>query len=107
MATGLVIHVVSGKDKHTEVLTDEHIRIGSRDDCDLRLRLSSLPRNSAAEGVVLELARSNGYYRVIGFDESLGLTRNGAPIETNAEIQDGDEVAIQDSGLSLQFFPIR
>jgi len=107
MATGLVIHIASGKDKHTEVLTDEHIRIGSRDDCDLRLRLSSLPRTSAADGVVLELARSNGYYRVIGFDESLGLTRNGAPIETNAEIQDGDEVAIQDSDLSLQFFPIR
>ena len=32
MATGLVIHIASGKDKHTEVLTDEHIRIGSRDD---------------------------------------------------------------------------
>ena len=92
MATGLVIHIASGKDKHTEVLTDEHIRIGSRDDCDVRLRLSSLPRNGTADGVVLELARSNGYYRVIGFDESLNLTRNGSPLEANDEIQDGDEV---------------
>lgn len=107
MATGLVIHIASGKDKHTEVLTDEHIRIGSRDDCDLRLRLSSLPKHSAADGVVLELARSNGYYRVIGFDESLALTRNGSPLETNDEIKDGDEVAIQASDLTLQFFPIR
>jgi S1-C subfamily serine protease len=107
MATGLVIHIASGKDKHTEVLTDEHIRIGSRDDCDLRLRLSSLPKNTAADGVVLELARSNGYYRVIGFDESLDLTRNGSPLETNDEIKDGDEVAIQASDLTLQFFPIR
>src|ERR1700730_4851408 len=107
MATGLVIHISSGKDKHTEVLTDEHIRIGSRDDCDVRLRLSSLPKSTAADGVVLELARSNGFYRVIGFDESLSLTRNGSPLETNAEIQDGDEVAIQESDLALQFFPIR
>src|SRR3984893_18486992 len=107
MATGLVIHISSGKDKHTEVLTDEHIRIGSRDDCDVRLRLSSLPKSTAADGVVLELARSNGFYRVIGFDESLSLTRNGSPLETNAEIQDGDEVAIQESDLTLQFFPIR
>src|SRR6266550_2364963 len=107
MATGLVIHVVSGKDKHTEVLTDEHIRIGSRDDCDLRLRLSALPRNTAQDGVVLELARSNGYYQVVGFDESLKLTRNGDPLLTNAEIQDGDEVAITETGLTLQFFPIR
>jgi S1-C subfamily serine protease len=107
MATGLVIHVATGKDKRTEVLTDEHIRIGSRDDCDLRLRLSSLPRNTTADGVILELARSNGSYRVIGFDESLPFTRNGNPLETDATIQDGDEVAIQGSALTLQFFPIR
>lgn len=107
MATGLVIHIASGKDKHTEVLTDEHIRIGSSDDCDLRLRLSSLPKSSAPDGIVLELARSNGSYRVIGFDESLLLTRNGGPLETNAEIHDGDEVGLQGSDLTLQFFPIR
>src|SRR6185295_10224833 len=108
MATGLVIHIVSGEDKHTEVLTDEHIRIGSRDDCDLRLRLSSLPKATIpGDGIVLELARSNGYYRVIDFDQAMGLTRNGVLLETNAEIQDGDEVAIQDSDLTLQFFPIR
>jgi hypothetical protein len=107
MATGLVIHIASGKDKHTEVLTDEHIRIGNRDDCDLRLRPSLLPRNAAGDGILLELARSNGSYRVIGFDESLSLTRNGGPLETNAEIQDGDEVGLHDSNLTLQFFPIR
>ena len=89
------------------MLTDEHIRIGSRDDCDVRLRLSSLPKSTAADGIVLELARSNGFYRVIAFDESLSFTRNGSPLETNAEIKDGDEVGIQESDLTLQFFPIR
>jgi serine protease Do len=107
MATGLVIHISSGEDKHTEVLTDKHIRIGSGDDCDVHLRSSSLPRNSANDYAVLELARTNGFYRVANFDENLGLTHNGQPIEPNAEIQDGDEVTVGNSNLALQFFPIR
>jgi len=53
MATGLVIHISSGDDKHTEVLTDERIRIGSRDDCDLRLRMSDLPKRSDGDGLVV------------------------------------------------------
>ncbi len=107
MATGLVIHISSGEDKHTEVLTDEHIRIGNSDDCDLRLRMSDLPRRSDHNGVVLELTRSNGFYRVAGFDSSFELTYNGKPLEANAVIRDGDEVRIQASDLALQFFPIR
>jgi serine protease Do len=107
MATGLVIHISSGEDKHTEVLTNEHIRIGNRDDCDLRLRMSDLPKGPDNNGVVLELTRSNGFYRVAGFDSSFELTYNGKPLETNAVIRDGDEVRIHASDLALQFFPIR
>ena len=107
MATGLVIHISSGKDKHTEVLTEEHIRIGNSDDCDLRLRMSDLPRRSDHNGVVLELTRSNGSYRVAGFDSSFELTYNGKPLEANEVIRDGDEVRIQASDLALQFFPLR
>ena len=98
MATGLVIHISSGKDKHTEVLTDKHIRIGSCDDCDVHLRSSSLPKGAPNDQAVLELTRTNGFYRVANFDESLGLTHNGQPLEPNAEIQDGDEVSV--GGLS-------
>ncbi|MCM3873665.1 MAG: trypsin-like peptidase domain-containing protein [Pyrinomonadaceae bacterium] len=107
MATGLVIHISSGDDKHTEVLTEERIRIGSCDDCDLRLRSSDLPKRSEGNGLVLELARSNGSYRVTNFDDSLELIHNGQRLQTNAEIHDGDEVKIQPSNLALQFFPIR
>ncbi len=107
MATGLVIHISSGDDKHTEVLTDERIRIGNCDDCDLRLRLSSLPRRPANSGVLLELERLNGYYKVTGFDDSLNLTRNGEPLQREVPINDGDEVRIDESALVLQFFPIR
>jgi serine protease Do len=107
MATGLVIHVSSGDNKHTEVLTDERIRIGSCDDCHLRLRTSDLPKRTEGDGLVIELARTNGSYRVAAFDNSLKLIHNGQPLETNAEIRDGDEVRIQPSNMALQFFPIR
>jgi serine protease Do len=108
MATGLVIHVSSGKDKHTEVLTDERIRIGNCDDCDVRVRSSVLPTSLAANNApLLELTRTNGFYKVTSIDSAVHLTRNGKPLENNSAIEDGDEVAIQDSELAFQFFPIR
>ena len=107
MATGLVIHISSGEDKHTEVLTEEHIRIGSCDDCDLRLRMSDLPKRPDSNGVVLSLERSNGHYRVTDFDSSLSLIHNGKPLMAHAVIGAGDEVLIQPSNLALQFFPLR
>ncbi len=66
MATGLVIHISSGDDRHTEILTDDSVRIGASESCDLRLRSSSLPK-TAANTVLLELNRANGSYRVSEF----------------------------------------
>lgn len=107
MATGLVIHISAGEDKHTEILTDERILIGNSAECDLRLRSSDLPPGAAAENVVLELARTNGAYRVTDFAAALEISHNGNPIARLVEIKDGDEVRIQPSHLALQFFPIR
>src|SRR5687768_17081221 len=106
MATGLVIHISSGDDRHTEILTDERIRIGTSEDCDLRLRSSALPRE-AAKSVVLELVRSAGTYAVESFDASLQPTKNGKPLGVGDEIEDGDDLHLVESELSLQFFPIR
>ena len=106
MATGLVIHISSGEDRHTEILTDDNIRIGSTDACDLRLRSSSLPKGSA-NAVLLEMGRSNGTYRVTNFDQMLPVTLNGAPVITGTEIRDGDEVRVGDSDLVLHFYPVR
>ena len=107
MATGLVIHISSGDDKHTEVLTGERLRIGNCDDCDLRLRASALPKRSDSNGLVLELAGRNGSYSVVDFDPTLNLSLNGQAVEKNVRIKDGDELKIADSILSLQFFPLR
>ena len=107
MATGLVIHISSGDDKHTEVLTGERLRIGNCDDCDLRLRASALPKRPESDGLVLELIGRNGSYSVAGFDPALTLLLNGQPLEMDVPIKDGDELRIADSILSLQFFPLR
>jgi S1-C subfamily serine protease len=107
MASGLVIHVSSGENKHTEILSDERIRIGRGDDCNLRLRASDLPRPPESPGPVLELVRTNGFYRVSAYDQAIEITHNGEPLKPDAEIMDGDEVRFHPSDLLLQFFPIR
>lgn len=106
MATGLVIHISSGEDRHTEILSDEIIRIGVSENCNLRLRASTLPKNTP-NAVLLELSRTNGSYHVTGFDPEMPLTLNGNPVASNAEINDGDELRFADSDLILHFFPVR
>src|ERR1700754_1652206 len=106
MATGLVIHISSGEDRHTEILTDDDIRIGTTETANLRLRASSLPRE-AANAVLLALTRSNGNYRVTSVDEELPVTLNGEAVQTGDEIRDGDEVRFDGSELILHFYPVR
>src|ERR1043165_8906736 len=106
MATGLVIHISSGEDRHTEILSDDIIRIGASEGCNLRLRASTLPKN-AANAVLVELSRTNGSYHVTGFDTDVPLTLNGAAVSPDAEINDGDELRIAGSEVILNFFPVR
>jgi serine protease Do len=105
MTDGLVIHIANGLDKHTEVLMQERIRIGASEDCNLRINSSLLPSNGT-EGVVLELGRNNGYYRVTDFDPTVEITHNGARLGNYTRIGDGDEVRIGPSKLLLTFFPV-
>src|SRR5215207_762951 len=106
MATGLVIHISSGEDRHTEILSDDNLRIGACETCDLRLRASGLPK-SAANTVLLQLSRTNGAYRVAGFDPAVTLTQNGQRVDLGNEIRDGDEFRVADSEVVLHFFPVR
>ncbi|HJR07124.1 MAG TPA: trypsin-like peptidase domain-containing protein [Pyrinomonadaceae bacterium] len=103
MASGLVVHVEFGAERHTEVLMHERIRIGSDADCELRFHPDAIPR---ADGFLLELQRTNGHYRVGDFARSLRLTHNGALLAPDASIEDGDKVGIPDTDFVLQFFPI-
>ena len=103
MASGLVVHVESGTERHTEVLMHERIRIGTDADCELRFQPGVIPH---ADGFLLELQRTNGHYRVGDFDRSLRLTHNGDPLMPAAAIEDGDMVRIPETDFVLQFFPV-
>ena len=104
-SNGLVIHVSSLNERSTEVVMSETVRIGTGEDCDVRIGLpqaSNLPAN----GTVIEVVRVNGSYRIAAFDAVLDVKLNGRPIKPNKAINDGDEVWIGPSGPSIHFFPI-
>ena len=100
---GLVIHVSSLNDRSTEVVMQERIRIGACEDCDVKIRL---PQGASSSGPVIELARTNGVYRIASVDPNLEVKLNGRSIRPEKGIHDGDEIWIGPSGPSIHFFPI-
>ncbi|HEU4593960.1 MAG TPA: trypsin-like peptidase domain-containing protein [Pyrinomonadaceae bacterium] len=102
MSSGLVVHISSGQERHTEVLSHERIRIGPGEDCDVRLGSDILTDST----IFLELARHNGHYRISEFDPEAGITLNGRPVKRGADIEDGAEMRFADFDLSLRFFPV-
>src|SRR5947208_16571309 len=104
-SNGLIIHVSSFNDRSTEVVTRDRIRVGTTDDCEVKIRLSQDPA-TPTNGPALELVRSNGIYRIESFNPGLEVKLNGRPIKANKGIYDGDEIWIGPSGPSIHFFPI-
>src|SRR6266446_2246731 len=104
-SNGLIIHVSSFNDRSTEVVTRDRIRVGTTEDCEVKLRLSQDPA-TPTNGPVLELVRLNGIYRIESFNPTLEVKLNGRPIKVNKGIYDGDEIWIGPSGPSIHFFPI-
>lgn len=102
MATGIIIHISAGTEKRTEYFSEERIRIGSGEFSDLQIRSAKL--NS--RDTWLELEQTEDVYRIIDFDESLGLTINGKPLRRFIAVADGDTIEIPDSEISLGFFSL-
>jgi S1-C subfamily serine protease len=103
MANGLVIHIEVGAERHTEVLAQERIRIGTDPDCELRLQPDLF---AAPPPLLLELVFTDGHYRVTDFARDLALTHNKRPLREGREIIDGDQVQLAAADLTLQFFPL-
>src|SRR5437588_974586 len=104
-SNGLIIHVSSFNDRSTEVVTSDRVRVGTTDDCEVKVRLSQDPP-TPTNGPVIELVRLNGIYRIDSFNPALEVKLNGRPIKANKGIYDGDEIWIGPSGPSIHFFPI-
>ena len=102
MAGGLVVHISTGQERHTEVLSQERVLIGPGEGCHIRLGSDLLTDSS----VMLELSRQNGHFRVQEFDPEIGITLNGRPLARNARIEDGDELRFPAFDVRMQFFPV-
>lgn len=104
-SNGLVIHVSSLNDRSTEVVMAEHVRIGTSDDCDVKIRLPQAA-GTPSNGSVIEVTRVDGTFRISNIDAGLDVKLNGRPIKPNKGIHDGDEIWIGPAGPSIHFFPI-
>ena len=102
MAGGLVVHIKSGQERHTEVLSQERVLIGPGEGCHIRLGSDLLTDSD----VMLELSRHNGHFRVSEFDPEIGITLNGRPLARGARIGDGDELRFGPFDVAMQFFPV-
>ncbi len=100
MASGIIIHVGVGAEKRTEFFSDERIRIGVDETCDLQIRSAQTDE----KGVWLEIEFSENIYRVTKFNESLNLLHNRTPIHRFLEINDGDIVSVSGTSISFSFF---
>src|SRR3954471_7077905 len=102
MASGIIIHITVGSEKRTEFFTEERIRIGSDDTNDLQIHTNNLNGN----GVWLELENSDGYYRIIEFDQGLDLQVNEHRIRRFVAVSDGDRIDIPNTEISFTFFSL-
>ena len=104
-SNGLVIHVSSLNDRSTEVVMTDSVRIGTGDDCDIKIKLGQPAANSAGVAAI-EIKRIEGVYRIVNVDPAMDIKLNDRSIKPNKGIHDGDEIWIGPSGPSIHFFPI-
>src|SRR5438067_1773126 len=102
MAVGIIIHITVGTEKRTEFFSQENIRIGSDENSDLQIHTGRL--ESAANWFDLENA--DGVFRIVNFDENLGLRINEKPLRRYIAIADGDVIDISGSDISFSFFSL-
>ena len=102
MAIGIIIHVSVGREKRTELFSEENISFGADDSCDLQIVSNEI----SATGVWLELERRERSYIVTNFQPSLEMTLNDAPLRRLVTISDGDAIAIPSADIVFSFFSL-
>jgi len=102
MATGIIIHITVGTEKRTEFFSEERIRIGSDETCDLQIET-----NVADVGSIwLELENTDGVFRVINFSPALDFLINEKPIRRFIAVTDGDIIRSDEADISFSFFAL-
>jgi S1-C subfamily serine protease len=96
----IIVHIEVGQEKSTEVFSQERLRIGSDETCDLQIQTGDIP----TAGVWFELEDSDGVFRLVKFDPELELSMNEKPIRRFMAVKDGDVIKIAGSDISFSFF---
>lgn len=102
MASGILIHVVVGAEKRTEFFSDERIRIGTDDLCNLQIHSRRLPQT----GTWLELEKVEDSYRLIDFRPELAAQLNDRPLSRYILIKDGDVIKLPELDIIFSFFEL-
>ena len=102
MAAGIIIHIVVGDEKRTEFFSQERIRIGSDETADLQIQTAQ----TNGSGPWFDLENSDGVYRIVDFDQSLGFQINEKPIRRYIAINDGDAIVLDEGRISFTFFSL-
>lgn len=102
MAVGIIIHITVGSEKRTEYFSDERIRVGSDEISDLQIHIP----DSTPTPMWFDLENADGVYRIIDFNEELGLKINDKPMRRYIAISDGDVIALGSSDISFAFFSL-
>jgi S1-C subfamily serine protease len=102
MATGIIIHITVGKEKRTEYFSQERIRIGADDTCDLQIHTPDIP----VSGMWFDLENADGIYRITDIAPSLDLQINEKPIRRFIAIADGDVINLDEGQIEFAFFTL-
>jgi S1-C subfamily serine protease len=102
MALGIIIHITVGTEKRTEFFSQDRIRIGSDESCDLQIHTPK----ADGSAVWFEIESTEGVYRIVEFDASLGLRINQKPIRRYIAVADSDVIDIENSEISFAFFSL-
>ena len=102
MAVGIIIHITVGTEKRTEFFSQERIRIGSDDTCDLQIHAPQFDGGPPW----FDLENTDGVFRIIEFSDALSLKVNQNPIRRFIAISDGDVIEVPDADISFSFFSL-
>ena len=102
MALGIIIHITVGTEKRTEFFSQERIRIGSDETCDLQIHAPQ----TGSDRVWFDLENADGVYRIIEFDDTAGLRINQNPIRRYIAVSDGDLIEMPEAEISFAFFSL-
>jgi hypothetical protein len=98
----IIIHVSVGAEKRTEFFTENRIKIGVDETCDLQIHSAQ----TDIEGTWLEFELLEHSYLVTKIKPNLSFLINRKPLHLNDKIADGDSISLQGTSISFSFFSL-